>query len=68
MKEILLTEKEMVFLVLLYFHGQSLFFDKVEKKRLWHRCFPVNFVKFLRTSLLQNTSGHLLLNCEIEKM
>ena len=19
------------------------------KKRLWHRCFPVNFVKFLRT-------------------
>ena len=20
------------------------------KKRLWHRCFPVNFVKFLRTS------------------
>ena len=34
MKEILLTEKEMVFLVLLYFHGQSLFFDKVEKKKL----------------------------------
>ena len=23
------------------------------KKRLWHRCFPVNFVKFLRTPLLQ---------------
>ena len=21
------------------------------KKRLWHRCFPLNFVKFLRTSL-----------------
>ena len=20
------------------------------KKRLWHRCFPVNFAKFLRTS------------------
>ena len=20
------------------------------KKRLWHRCFPANFVKFLRTS------------------
>ena len=31
------------------------------KKRLWHRCFPVNFVKFLRTPLLQNTSGRLLL-------
>ena len=31
------------------------------KKRLWHRCFPVNFVKFLRTSFLQNTSGRLFL-------
>ena len=31
------------------------------KKRLWHRCFPVNFVKFLRTPFLQNTSGWLLL-------
>ena len=31
------------------------------KKRLLHRCFPVNFVKFLRTSFLQNTSGQLLL-------
>ena len=37
---------------------QSLFFNKVAglrpttllKKRLWHSCFPVNFVKFLRTS------------------
>ena len=36
---------------------QSLFFNKVAglrpaillKKRLWYRCFPVNFVKFLRT-------------------
>ena len=31
------------------------------KKRLWHRCFDENFVKFLRTPLLQNTSGRLLL-------
>ena len=22
------------------------------KKRLWHRCFPVNFAKFLRTHFL----------------
>ena len=44
---------------------QSLFFNKVAglrpaallKKRLWHRCFPVNFSKFLRTLFLQNTSG-----------
>ena len=27
------------------------------KKRLWHRCFPVNFTKFLRTPFLLNTSG-----------
>ena len=32
------------------------------KKKLWHRCFPVNFAKFLRTSFLQNISGQLLLN------
>ena len=32
------------------------------KKGLWHRCFPVNFVKFLKTPLLQNTSGRLLLH------
>ena len=44
---------------------QSLLFNKVAglrpaallKKRLWHRCFPVNFVKFLRTPFFQNTSG-----------
>ena len=47
---------------------QSLFFNKVAghrpvtllKKRLWHRCFSVNFAKFLRTSFSQN-SGRLLL-------
>ena len=26
------------------------------KKRLWHRCFPVNFAKFLGRPFLQNTS------------
>ena len=30
------------------------------KKRFWHRCFPVNFAKFLRAPFLQNTSGRLL--------
>ena len=42
---------------------QSLFFNKVAglrpatllKKRLWHRCFPVNFAKILRAPFLQNT-------------
>ena len=32
------------------------------KKRLWHKCFPVNLTKFLRTPFLQNNSGRLLLN------
>ena len=27
------------------------------RKRLWHRCFPVNFAKLLRASFLQNTLG-----------
>ena len=30
-------------------------------KKDWHRCFPVNFAKFLRAPFLQNTSGRLLL-------
>ena len=48
---------------------QSLFFNKVAdvrpvtllKKRLWHRFFPGNFAKSLRTPFLQNISGRLLL-------
>ena len=31
------------------------------KKRLWHRCFPVNIVKLLRSPFLQNSSGRFLL-------
>ena len=30
------------------------------KKRLWYRCFPVNFTKFLRTPFSHNTSERLL--------
>ena len=47
---------------------QSLFFNKIAgtpatllKKRLWNRCFPVNFAKFLRTTFSLNMSGRLLL-------
>ena len=36
---------------------QSPFLKKLQKKRLWHRCFPVDFVKFLITLFSQNTSG-----------
>ena len=31
------------------------------KKKLCHRCFPLNFPKFLRTPFLQNTSERLFL-------
>ena len=34
---------------------QGLFFNEVAGLR--HKCFPVNFVKFLRTPFLQNTSA-----------
>ena len=30
--------------------------------RSWHRCFPVNFAKYLRTRILQNICGRMLLN------
>ena len=34
----------------------------LSKKRLWHRCFPVNIVKFSETPFLQNSFGRLLLD------
>ena len=48
---------------------QSLFFNKVAgfktatvlKKKLWHGCFPVNFVKFLKTPCLTEHLWCLLL-------
>ena len=49
---------------------QSFFFNKVAgrpatllKKRLWRRCFPVNFAKFLRTPFLTEHLWWLLLVC-----
>ena len=46
---------------------QSFFLNKLQarpvtllRKRLWHRCFLVNFAKFLRTPSLRNTFGRLL--------
>ena len=32
------------------FTGKHLVQIHIFKQRIWHRCFPVNFVKFLRTS------------------
>ena len=40
---------------------QLLFNKTLLKRRLWHRCFPVNYVKLLKAPFLQNTSGRLLL-------
>ena len=52
---------------------QSPFFNKVVglgpatllKKRLWHRCFPVNFVKFLRSPFYIEHLWWLLLHSPI---
>ena len=54
---------------------QSLFLNKVVglspatllKKRLWYRCFPVNFVKFLRTTFYIEHLWWLLLNKAITR-
>ena len=35
------------------------------KKVDGHRCFPVNFAKFVRTPFLQNTSGRFLLSDQL---
>ena len=39
-----------------------------EKKRLWHWCFPVNFVKFLRTPFLIEHLRWLLLTVLIKSV
>ena len=49
---------------------QSHFLNKVSglrpaKKRLWHRCFPVNFAKFLRTAFSLEHLWWLLLTIRI---
>ena len=52
---------------------QSLRFNKVVglrpatllKRRLWHRCFPVNFVKFRRTPFFIEHLWRLLLSLKI---
>ena len=52
---------------------QSLFFDKIRccrsatslKTRLQHRCFPVNFVKFVKTPFLQIATERMLLNIAV---
>ena len=37
------------------------------KKRHWHRCFPVNFAKFLRTPFLTEHLRWLLLKYDMKK-
>ena len=52
---------------------QGLFFNKATglrpatllKKKLWRKCFPVNFVKFLRAPFFQNTPGWPLLEFQL---
>ena len=55
---------------------QSLFFIKVAglrpatllKKRIWHRCFPMNFSKFLRIPFLTEHLWWLLLKCQSQNV
>ena len=37
-------------------------------QRLWRKCFPVNFVKFLEIPFLQNTTGRLLLTSKSSRL
>ena len=51
--------------------GRASFSIKLQallKKRLWRRCFPVNFAKFLRTSFLIKYLRWLLLTLEFLKI
>ena len=43
------------------FTGKNLWQRSLLAKRLWHRCFPLNFVKFLKTPFLTDTLRWLLL-------
>ena len=53
---------------------QSLFLNKVAvqrsttllKKRLWHRCFPLNFAKFLRTPFYRAPLGDFFCTDELD--
>ena len=55
--------------------SQSFFFNKFAglrsatllKKKFWHRCFPVNFAKFIRTPFFKKHLWWLLLQAFISK-
>ena len=55
---------------------QNLFFNKVAslrsatllKRRLWRRCFPVSFAKFLRTPFFKEHLRRLLLQVVVHQM
>ena len=58
--------EQMRYLEYVYESGEAVV-KKVEpatllKKRLWHRCFPVNFAEFLRTPFFTEHLWWLLLN------
>ena len=37
------------------------------KKGLWHKCFPVNFARFLSTPFLQNSPGGCFCKLQVNK-
>ena len=50
--------------ILLFNNVASLRSATLLKKRLWYRCFPVNFVNFLRTFFIEHL-WWLLLECQL---
>ena len=54
---------------------QSFFFNKLAglrpatliKRRIWHKCFPMNFAKFLRTPFLTEHLRQLFLHEKMDR-
>ena len=54
--------KQQVTVCCLRFSNMARLRPTLLKKRLWHKCFPVNFAKFLRTPFFMEHFQWLLLN------
>ena len=66
-KEICISEKH-IFLSHLFIKVTIWAVSTFSKKRLRHKHFLVNFAKFLRTALLKNTLGQLLLSLLLQTL
>ena len=55
------TEKRMCWIIVFLINWRPLACTFIIKRRLRHRCFPLNFAKLLSAPFLQNTTKRLLL-------